>query len=257
MKNFSFVFAFMLLFSSCAPAAAVVLPTETSTATIVPTSTDTPTPSPTFTPTVTPTPQLPVLAGTPFPQIHSVISQENVARLSNIVRWGTGEFIDADYTPDMKKLIVVTVSSISYYDTEQGTVIWSKEIPVFKAKISNSGNFLAVAVRSGIELWDANNGLIIRKLEGIRAVSPTGDFSSSGEVGILRLDFSPDDKYLGVRVNDRPAGNDYSIYLWNPALGEPLTALSGESFGFSPDSSLVAISAEDRTTIRIYKELSG
>lgn len=57
MKQLTFVFALIFLFSSCAPAATTVAipPTESSTATIIPTSTYTLTPSPTFTPTMTPT----------------------------------------------------------------------------------------------------------------------------------------------------------------------------------------------------------
>lgn len=238
MNKFLILLALILSVSSCAPAVPIVPPIKASTATIAPTITPSATSSPTSTPTITSSPQPLVLVG---------------------------KFIDSGYTPDMKKLIIGTTSSISYYDTELETVIWSKETPivqgkimkvsnVFKVRISNSEKYLAVATPTGIEIWDANNGSVIRELEGLsRPISPTRDFRSPDEIGIRKLVFSPDDKYLGVQVNDGIATNDYSIYIWDIMLGELLPALSGESFSFSPDSSLAAISAEDRTTIRIYK----
>lgn len=254
MKKLLALLALILLASSCAPAETAVPPTTSPIATIIPTFTNTPTPQPTFTPTITPTPQLPVLARTPFPYNHSVISQENVDRLANIARWGTGEFIDADYTKDMEKLVVITASTISYYDTEKETIIWSKETPVSKATLSNNEELLAVITSSGIELWDVKDGLMIRKLEGVSgAICPTGCYSrllNPGEIRIDQLNFSPDDKYLGAQVDD---DSHSQVHFWSMPAGDFLSTPSGQSFGFSPDSSLVAISDEDRTTIRIYK----
>jgi len=262
MKKFLAFLTIILFVASCTPTTTTVPPTKTSTATITPTITHTPTPPPTYTPTFTPTPQLPALAGTPLPHSQSIISQENVKQLTNLARWGTGEFIDAAYTKDMKKVIVITTSTITYYDTEQGIVIWSKAIPIFKAALSNNGEFLAVVTSSSIELWNAKNGLAIKTLEIISGtICPTG-CSYRGlrgdEVSINQIDFSPDNKYLGIQITEGPgntwSGGNNRLIFWSIPSGRSLPTPSGLFFNFSLDSSLVAVLlSPNKPTIDIYK----
>ena len=71
-------------------------PSQTATYTLAPTTTSTltatPTITPTHSPTASPSPILPVLLGTPFPNLNSSISSENISNLQLVAEYGGSDF---------------------------------------------------------------------------------------------------------------------------------------------------------------------
>ena len=89
-----------------------------------------------------------------------------------------------------------------------------------------------------IRFWDAETGKLIRRWD-----APLG-------FGAHRLAFAPDGSRLAG------AGFDGVVHLWDPAVGTPISSLTGHKgfiygLSFSPDGRQLASGAWDRT-VKLY-----
>lgn len=120
-------------------------PTVTSTIFFIPSATLTRTPVPTYTPRPIKTPlptatntSLPGVIpqdftahplpgiGTPFAKSDEVITEENLANLHELARWGKGVIVDMEFSPDGKWLGVAAMTGVYLYDTEN----WEEQMAI-------------------------------------------------------------------------------------------------------------------------------
>lgn len=153
---------------------AALIPSDTPLS-IMPSPTNAPRPTrtslaPTLTPlplTITPSP-IPkqprsfVRQGTQIPQPIETISVENASQLAELARWGNGVIREAKYSPNGKRVAIVTSQGVFFYETNNYELVRFTEIDIESGPIalSNSLKFVAVGNWHGeISVWDTVMGI--------------------------------------------------------------------------------------------------
>ncbi|HSM72424.1 MAG TPA: hypothetical protein VK851_12850, partial [Anaerolineales bacterium] len=156
MKKFvCFLLLFLFLVTACAPA---------------------PTPKPTFAPfptsiplTATSTPPPVVLAGTPVPLPTTVITAENIGRLTQLAAWGNGTIVKIEASPDGSLLAVGTPLGVHLFETESFAEINFIEVKswVNTFTFSPDGTSIATGSKDGsVQLWGTVDGESQKTLSG-------------------------------------------------------------------------------------------
>lgn len=223
---------------------------ETETTTPLPTVTSRPSSTPTLTstatftpqPTSTPTLALPVKVGTPYPASGDILSADNVADLTMLAQWGSGQAGQVAWSPDGQLLAVASTGGCYLYDAqtleEKGflAIEGDDRTPHAQALVfSPDSRWLAVGV------------------EGIIAV-PVLDVASGKMVFSVPADandvaFSPDGKLIALAVRHVPR-----VSIWDLEERAFFTSFTWDTLGdvteatavaFSPDGRLLAAADHD------------
>ncbi len=130
------------------------------------TATATITPTPTLTPTPTPT-RGPRWAGTPLPVDDlASLTQDNAPALQLLAIWGKGRPYTAAWSPDGRWLAIAVSTGISLYDVHVGQdlALGRTDTPAHLMRFSPDGQWLLVLADDGVYLWDARNGALVKAL---------------------------------------------------------------------------------------------
>ena len=172
MKNLMcFSLLFFLLVTACAPAL-------TPAPTFAPFPTSIP-----LTPTSTPPPA--VLAGTPIPLPDTVITAENVSRLTQLAGWGNGTIVQIEASPDGSLLAVGTPLGIHLYDVETFTESSFIELKNWlnTFAFSPDGTSIATGELDGaVQIWGTSDGKLQKSLYGSLTAITSLAFSRAGNM---------------------------------------------------------------------------
>lgn len=162
------------------------------------------------------------------------------------------------------------------WDAKTGKLLWKFEkekgvySPYHSIAFSPDGELVAVPIRRGLFLLDAETGQIIRmeSTQGnyLAAFSPDGRYlisgSSGGEVRIWDWRRSSEVSILGkhhswlTSVAFSPKGllaasasDDNSVKLWDIKNKKEIKTLEGHTVSFSPDGAMVATASKDNRVI--------
>ena len=191
--------------------------------------------SPTKIPIQPPISPTPTIIPTPTPK-GEVITRENISQMAMLKRLDRGVVQQVGYSPDGKKIMVVTSLEIILYDA--GTLAeqmhFKTDAAPLSAAISPDGSLLAAGYRDGlVTIWDIQNGT---------ALSSFNDHDSQASA----VAFSPDGKWFASGARDKTIllrnAQDWSIVHVLKRHTDRITQLA-----FSPDSRLLASSALDQT----------
>lgn len=241
--------------------------------------------------TVTPVSQIPTSKAPVIPPLES-ISQNNIADLVWLARFGQGLALDAELSKDGKFLAVATSIGASVYDTGNWNSLITVDLATPMSSVSISpdnsiiilgdrlGNVRMVNLLSGkvTRLWQAGDGRIVDL-----AFAPTGNTFASIAYSdnIVKL-WNPDNgtQIQEFRVANGPISDvefspmgdliAVSVYrqvvLWNVADGKQVWQRSGftdtmSSVAFSSDGKLLAGASTEmsgsKTTVRIWHVSDG
>lgn len=116
-----------------------------------------------------------------------------------------------------------------------GPISYSGSLGYMGMAFSLDGATLACAATTGVTLWDASNGQLIRHL---------ASNGNSGWLGRKWIAFSPSGASIAA------LGYGESIYVWSAKTGELLQVFHGSDFNeaiaFSPDGKLLATGGQDK-----------
>src|SRR6266498_2904773 len=231
MQNRSYTFlSFLLLLTACASP-----PPPTSTLAPFPTH---------ALPTSTSTPPASVLAGTPVPLPKTAITIDNVNQLFLLARWGKGNIVQVEISPDGRMTAVATPLGIYLYDSETFAETRFIEAKNWLNSIvfSPDGTLLAAGSLDG-------TAQVLQVSDGSTQKTLKGPLSS-----ITSLAFSTDGSLLAV------GDADGSIYVFELTT-QALRVLAGHtarihSLIFSPDGKTLISGSED-LTVRFWQISTG
>lgn len=273
-----FVLAFGLVSCSAqATTPAPALPSATFSPTGTPTETVTPFPSITSTATFTPQP---AFVSTPIPAVENPITAENAKNLTKLAEWGHGQANFITYSPDGKLLAIAATTGIYFYNAKtlaDAGSIQTSDI-VNGIAFSHDGSLLtATFERGAVQIWQMADRSLLKTLEretglhaGIPIFALDDNLLVSGSVdGAARLWRVSDGKLLrtfrGSIGNDQGRVNAFSMALspdgsllateypyehisvWNISNGSLVKTFPGKYVSFSPDGSLLTLSALDNS----------
>jgi len=217
----------------------------------------------------------------------TMITTDNAAQLTQLIRLGRGSAESARFTPDGSHLLVGGTAGVWLYDstdiaTESEPALLVTDGETRAIAVNPDGATLAVTEYDGdIVLWDIaaqTAGGTIEPTYGADHIAYTPDGGTlvlnAGSSGIVLLDpvsgsevqlegsfrndseiaISPDGQWLSA------TGSDNSLYLWSLANNEAGATLTGHSStpttsSFGPDGTLVTGSSD--RTIRLWDIAAG
>jgi eukaryotic-like serine/threonine-protein kinase len=200
-------------------------------------------------------PALPVIGGRSLPASGQAISLSNLTGLRELARWGQYRLNDLIWSPDNRMLLGGTSAGVYFYvgqppqENLKGDLL--AELGFFEARgwithlaISADGLRIATSDQTGkIRVWEAETGKLIADLTGHPkgvtrlAFSPNGTrlASASLDGSVIVWDIQAEKAQTtftqhthavnGLVYVDEDriisGGEDFKIFIWNPADGEP------------------------------------
>ncbi|MCQ3932266.1 MAG: hypothetical protein DPW16_17590 [Chloroflexi bacterium] len=194
--------------------------------------------------------KLPIATGNPPHQDNlQVITAENVARLTQLERWGRGFVMDAAFAPDNQILAIQSTIGIwvyvpeSPYSFQEPYLLENEHGGVSSMIFHPTENTLVAGNRDGtLSFWDVAARTELKTIEAHRnavtllAFTPDGAILASADTWVF-------DETRGLDVNgkiklwDWATGNLISTVLSHHDDGERLTPLQ---LAFTPDGSVLA-----------------
>ena len=104
-------------------------------------------------------PTLPVLrVGTPIPYSLAQLSPDNIQDLVEIARWGTGDLIEMEFSPDNKYLAMLTTTELFVYNLETHKFEKSIDTEVIPSSIEfvSETNSLVILAGKTLGVWDVD-----------------------------------------------------------------------------------------------------
>jgi len=188
-----------------------------------------------------------LLVAVPAAFAQDVITADNGANVTEIMRLGRGQVEVVDYSPDGSSIAVGSTLGVWLYsadalDTIAEPPLMITENPVSAIAFSPDGSIIAAGDDSQfVSLWDAATQ---EQLAAIDVSTQTYD-----------LAFNSDGTQLATAHGDR------TVRLWDVLEGTELAVMEGHTstiygVAFSPDDSVIASGADDRT-VRLWDATNG
>jgi WD40 repeat protein len=225
-----------------------------------PTATMTSSPTATFTPTASPEPKIPVLIGTPIPELSAAISAENAERLTELACWGKAAILRMEYSQESNELITLDIcGNINFHDPETLTLLRTLHPggQVSGLQLMPDGKTIITTLNGDFQFIDIDSGTVIRVLPGFLArqfvVSPDGSM-----IALM----NPEGYYVintetGHDIWSLLLPEDFAMYSLRPRLIEFAFSSDGKTFVINPDGNLNIYTVPDFTLIKTLDRTSA
>jgi WD40 repeat protein len=239
---FTTVTLILLVQSACGTPPAA---TQSSTS-VSPPGAPSPIPPSPLPPTATATLALPVAGGTAMPLPSEALSTANIAQITEVARWGSGQVSDAAFSPDGKSIAVATALGVSIFDAATLTrkLSFETKSPVNAFAYSPDGGTIVTGLFDNtVVTWNTADGTMLKEYEGRKKV--ISDKNRAKE-RVSAVAFSGDGSLLA-------AGSDEGyVNVWNTSDGSLVQTFTSHNVGvtrvfFSGDGTAVFSSSLDGT----------